>query len=475
MSIKKKMFAFFGALMIGFILVLVAADIFFAGDFFIRESKNQMNEICSNIKDEFPQFEQSDLHEFDDYIESINEQRNVKILVVNDYDQILFRQNDITSRGYQSYKLSNRMSEAFHNNIDTLNSGGECYEVFTNENDALRKVILMSKLDDNYYLILSRSLSSIRDNVHISNKLIIIIGLIMFIIGTVIVVFFARRLSNSIIQINSAARRIANLDFEQKVSVKDKGEIGELANSINIISDKLSDSINSLKDDVVSREQLIRDMSHEFKTPIAAVKGYAEGLKFGIANTPEKVEKYCDVIVNQCDKMDNLVKSMLNLSKIDSMKTDGEKSTFLISELSETIESSFEMKLLDKHINFVKNEYPEKSIYADFILMQQAISNYLDNAIRHTSYEGTVELNYFFESNGFKVTVFNTGETIDDNELEHLWDVFYKVDKSRTQNGTANYGVGLAIVKKVADIHNGKVWVKNRDNGVLFGIFIPQS
>lgn len=475
MSIKKKMFAVFGALMIGFMLVLIVADLFFAGDFFISESKKQMSEICSSIKEEFPQFEKSDLNDFDDYLENINEQRNVKILVVNNYDQILFRQNDITSRGYQSYKLSNRMSEAFHNNIDTLNSDEECYEVFKNENDAIRKVILMSKLNDNYYLILSRSLTSIRDNVHISNKLIIIIGLIMFIIGTVIVVFFARRISNSIIQINSAARRIANLDFEQKVYVKDKGEIGELANSINIISDKLSDSINSLKDDVVSREQLIRDMSHEFKTPIAAVKGYAEGLKFGIAGSPEKVEKYCNVIVNQCDKMDNLVKSMLNLSKIDSMKTDGEKSTFLISELNETIEASFEMKLLDKNINFVKNEYPDKSICADFMLMQQAISNYLDNAIRHAPYGGTVELNYVFENNGFKVTVFNTGETINDNELEHLWDVFYKVDKSRTQNGTDNYGVGLAIVKKAANIHNGKVWVENRDNGVLFGIFIPQS
>ena len=109
------------------------------------------------------------------------------------------------------------------------------------------------------------------------------------------------------------------------------------------------------------------------------------------------------------------------------------------------------------------------------MLMQQAISNYLDNAIRHTSHGGTVEINYMFENNGFKVTVFNTGETINNNELEHLWDVFYKVDKSRTQNGTANYGVGLAIVKKVADIHDGKVWVENQDNGVLFGIFIPQS
>lgn len=475
MSIKKKMFAFFGALMIGFILVLVAADLFFAGDFFIHESKNQMSEVCSGIKDEFPQFEQSDLNDFDDYLESINEQRNVKILVVNNYDQILFRQNDITSRGFQSYKLSNRMSEAFHNNIEKLDSNEECYEIFTNEDDAHKRVILMSKLNDNYYLILSRSLASIQDNVHISNKLIIIIGLVMFIIGMILVFIFARRISNSIIRINSAARRIANLDFEQKVYVKDNGEIGELAESINIISDKLSDSINNLKDDVISREQLIRDMSHEFKTPIAAVKGYAEGLKYGIANDPEKFKKYCDVIVSQCDEMDNLVKSMLNLSKMDSMKSEVEKDTFLISEFNETIEESFEMKLIDKNINLVINDYSDGTVCASFMLMQQAISNYMDNAIRYTPYGGTIELKYMCENNGFKVTVFNTGETIDENELERLWNVFYKVDKSRTQNGTENYGVGLAIVKKVADIHHGKVWVKNCDNGVLFGIFIPQN
>lgn len=475
MSIKRKMFAFFGILMISFILILVAADVFFASNFFINESKNQMSDICTNIKKEFPQFEQSDLGDFDDYLENINEKRNVKILIVNTYDQILFRQNDITSKGNQSYRLSSRWSNAFHDNIDKLNAGEEWYEVFKSRDDELQRVVLMSRLNDNYYLILSRSLASIEDSVYISNKLIIIIGLVMFVIGAIIVFVFAKRMSNSIIQINSAARSIANLDFKQKVYVKEKGEIGELADSINIISDKLNDSINSLKDDVVSREQLIRDMSHELKTPIAAVKGYAEGLKYGIANDPKKVKKYCDVIVSQCDKMDNLVKSMLNLSKMDNMKTDIEKNTFLISEFNEAIEASFEMKLLDKNIRFVTNNYENKNVYANLLLMQQAISNFIDNAIRYAPDGGKVELKYLWEDNGLKITVFNTGDKIDESELEHLWDVFYKVDKSRTQNGTENYGVGLAIVKKVANIHKGRVWVENCDNGVLFGIFIPQS
>lgn len=475
MSIKKKMFAFFGALMISFIFVLVVADLFFAGGFFIHESKNQMSEICNSIKEEFPQFEQSDLSAFDDYLENINEKRNVKILIVNTYDQILFRQNDITSKGNQSYKLSSRWSKAFHDNIDKLNAGKEWYEVFRSKDDELQRVVLMSRLNDNYYLLLSRSLDSIQDNVYISNKLIIIIGTVMFVIGAVLVFIFAKRMSNSIIKINSAARSIANLDFKQKVQVKEKGEIGELADSINIISDKLNDSINSLKDDVVSREQLIRDMSHELKTPIAAVKGYAEGLKYGIASDPKKAKKYCDVIVSQCDKMDNLVKSMLNLSQMDNMKTGVEKNTFFISELNESIEASFEMKLMDKNIKFITNNYENKSFCANFLLIQQAISNFIDNAIRYTPDGGKVKLKYLWEDNGLKITVFNTGNKIDESELEHLWDVFYKVDKSRTQNGTENYGVGLAIVKKVADIHKGKVWVKNCDNGVLFGMFIPQS
>ncbi len=460
--------------MIGFIIVLIAADLFFAEDFFIKESKNQMSQVCSSVKEEFPQFEKSDLNDFDDYLEDIKERRNVKVLIANSNDQILFSHYDSDSKGNNSYKLSYRWSEVFHANKDKLDSGEDCYAVFKDRDDALQRIALISKLNDNYYLFLSRSLSSISDNVNVSNKLIIIIGSVMFVIGTVIVIIFARRMSDSIIHINSAARRIANLDFDKKVEVRDKGEIGELADSINIISDKLSGSINSLKEDVVSREQLIRDMSHELKTPIAAVKGYAEGLKFGIADDPQKAKKYCDVIVSQCDKMDNLVKSMLNLSKIDNMCSDAEDSTFMISEFNEALTASFQMKLMEKNIEFVINDYEDKPVRANFMLMQQAVSNYIDNAIRYTYDGGLIELKYSWEDGGLKMTVFNTGDKIDESELDRLWNVFYKVDKSRTCNGSENYGVGLAIVKKVADVHKGRVWAENCENGVLFGMFIPQ-
>lgn len=475
MSIKKKLFVFYGLLMVGFIFILVVVDIFFASRFFIYESKKQMGEICSSLKEEFPQFEKSDLSDFDDYLENLDERRNVKILVVDESDKVLFRNHILDVDIEQKNKLSKRWSEFFHSNIDELNDNKEHYEVFRNRDDALRRVVLMSKLNDNYYLILSRSLRSIQDNVRISNKLIIIIGLTVFIIGTILVFFLARRMSSSVIQINSAARSIANLDFTQKVKVKEKGEIGELADSINIISDKLNESINSLKESVVSREQLIRDMSHELKTPIAAVKGYAEGLKYGIAGDMQKAEKYCDVIVSQCDEMDSLVKSMLNLSKMNSMNDDVEKNMFLISELNDFIYASFEIKLLNKNLKLVTNDFKDKQISANLLLLQQAVSNYVDNAIRYSPNGGTIEINYLWENNGIKITVFNTGDRIDEAELEHLWDAFYKVDKSRTQNGTENYGVGLAIVKKIANIHKGNVWVENQDNGVLFGILIPQQ
>lgn len=461
--------------MAGFILVLVIVDVLFAGRFFIHESKKQMIEICRSVKAEFPAFEKSDLNAFDDYLESMDERRNIKILVVDKTDKVLFRNHILDVDIKQKNKLSKRWSEFFHSNIDELNDNKQHYEVFKNKDDALRRVVLMSKLNDNYYLILSRSLRSIQDNVRISNKLIIIIGLVMFVIGTILVLIIAKRMSGSVVEINSAARSIANLDFTQKVQVKEKGEIGELADSINIISDKLNESINSLKDSVVSREQLIRDMSHELKTPIAAVKGYAEGLKYGIANDRQKAEKYCDVIVSQCDVMDNLVRSMLNLSKVNTNNGDIEKNTFYISEFNKSVEESFEIKLLEKKISFVTNKYEDKQVCANFLLLQQAVSNYVDNAIRYSPVGGEVELNYLWEDNGLKITVFNTGEQIDNAELEHLWDAFYKVDKSRTQNGTANYGVGLAIVKKIANIHNGRVWVENLDNGVKFGIYIPQG
>ena len=215
MSIKKKMFVFYGLLMVGFIFILVVVDVFFASRFFIYESKKQMSEICSSLKEEFPEFEKSDLSDFDDYLENLDERRNVKIFVVNSSDELIFKNRLIESDEAKN-KLPKMWSKFFHSHIDKLDDNKQHYEVFRNRDDALHRVVLMSKLNDNYYLILSRSLRSIQDNVRISNKLIIIIGISVFIIGTILVFFLARRMSDSVIKINSAAKSIANLDFTGK-------------------------------------------------------------------------------------------------------------------------------------------------------------------------------------------------------------------------------------------------------------------
>lgn len=351
--------------------------------------------------------------------------------------------------------------------------------------NGLNYVLLSGNLDNGYVLYIRIPITSIRENVRISNDFLFLIGGFAILCGGIVVLFIARKFTKPIEELNDIAKRMAHLDFSKKYRIKDSNdEVNELGKNMNTVSEKLENTIKQLKESNIElekdieekskidemRKQFISDVSHELKTPIAIIQGYAEGLKENVNTDEESRNFYADVILDEANKMDTLVKQLLELMKLEYGKRDFNNQNFDITELiGEVIRKSnvmFDEKGIK--VNYIQNE--KYNVYADDFYIEQVVTNYLTNAIKHCKdISGKKEINITIEKldNKIRVNVYNTGEHIDEAELNRIWNRFYKIDSSRnrTEGGT---GIGLSLVKAIMNNYGNDYGVYNEENGVTF-------
>ena len=258
-------------------------------------------------------------------------------------------------------------------------------------------------------------------------------------------------------------------------------EIAELGENFNQMSWKLERSIsdlksanNNLQKDIEQKEKLeqmrndfLGNVSHELKTPLALIQGYAEGLKDGVTSDPESMDFYCDVIIDEASKMNNMVRNLLTLNQLEFGDED---ITFERFDLTAVIRGVIQsMDIMAQQGNATVNFRRDEPVYvwADEFKVEQVIRNYMSNAFHHLNGEKIVEVKIYMEESRAKVTVFNTGSPIPEEDLNHIWDKFYKVDKAHTREYGGN-GIGLSIVKAIMESFHQEYGVKNYENGVEF-------
>ncbi|MDO5382056.1 MAG: HAMP domain-containing sensor histidine kinase [Eubacteriales bacterium] len=342
---------------------------------------------------------------------------------------------------------------------------------------------LWGTLDNGKSILIRTPIQGIKDNVHISNRLITYVGGATILLGIVAAVILSTYISRPIKQLSSIAERMSEMDFEAKYQGSDKGEIGILGTSMNNMSRKLEENISRLKaanlelqrdiDKRDKQEQMRTDflsnVSHELKTPIALIQGYAEGLKEGITDDPESMDFYCDVIIDEANKMNNMVKRLLTLNQIEFGNDELIMERFDINELVKSVVIANELRAGQKGISIIYNT-DDKSLYvwADEYKVEEVITNYISNAINHCSRENIIEVRVGkIDEDNIRVSVFNTGDNIPSEDIEHIWEKFYKVDKARTREYGGN-GIGLSIVKAIMDSMGKSCGVENLENGVVF-------
>ena len=325
------------------------------------------------------------------------------------------------------------------------------------------------------------SLDSIRSNVSISNQFIFYIGILILAIGIILVWFFSRRISEPLLELAELSKKMAKLDFDAKYTRGGADEIGILGESFNTMSDELKDKISELKTanyelqrDIKKKEQVetmrtefIGNVSHELKTPIALIQGYAEGLKDGITDDPESMEFYCDVIIDEANKMNRMVKNLLTLNQLEQGRDDTQFERIDITSLIRGVVQSLEIMAKQKEADIRMNTQEPVFVWADEFKVEQVVRNYVSNALNHVDENRIVDIRIEERDGKIRISVFNTGEPIPEEDIEHIWEKFYKVDKARTREYGGN-GIGLSIVKAIMESFHQNYGVKNYENGVQF-------
>ncbi len=312
-----------------------------------------------------------------------------------------------------------------------------------------------------------------------------------FYVGAIIVIvalalMYSKFITKPLREINKVAIRMSNLDFSQRCTMVYEDEIGNLGETLNFLGQNLDSSLNSLKEvnrklqnDIdrereieIMRKEFIADVSHELKTPITLIKGYAEGIKDGVF-LEDNMNSSLNIIIEESDKMSNLVRDMLQISSLESGKVILNKELFFIDNLVKNVVKRLHHSIDNKNINIDLNLY-EKQIYGDAFKIEQVITNFLTNAIRHTPCGGSILVEMYQKGNITQLSFENTGELINNEEIDKIWDKFYKIDKSRNRKDSGT-GLGLSIVKNIVGLHQGKYGVENTKRGVRFYFELPNK
>ena len=215
------------------------------------------------------------------------------------------------------------------------------------------------------------------------------------------------------------------------------------------------------------RKEFLSNVSHELKTPIALIQGYAEGLTEGMAEDEDSRNYYCEVIMDEAGKMNKMVKQLLTLTALEFGNDMPVMERFDIAALIHGILSSAGILLQQKEARVVFDQEEPVWVWADEFKIEEVITNYLNNAMNHLEGERRIEIRLERKEKEVRITVFNTGRHIPEEDLGNLWTKFYKVDKARTREYGGS-GIGLSIVKAIMDSHNKSCGVENVNGGVEF-------
>ena len=482
-TVRGKLFLTLCIIVISIVLFLIVVNSFVLESYYQFIKSNTLKSVYEEINSYY----NGNLK-----IENMSEELD-KIAISNNFDIIIKDNNDVVV--YLSNKdfLSNirqiidfwginRKQEykviEESDNIEIMN--------IRDTETRINYILLTGKLDNGYSTYIRLPISSIQESVNISNRFLYLIASIVIIVGGIAIIFISKQFSDPISEINAIAKKMANLDFSHKYVVKDDDEINELGESINVMSEKLEKTINQLRKSNIElekdiekkskidemRKSFISDVSHELKTPIALIQGYSEGLLENVNTDEESRKFYAEVILDESNKMDKMVKQLLELTKLEYEKREFNNRTFNIVELEKEIVRSSQVMIEEKNTKVEFDTEDKINVYADDFYISQIITNYLTNAIKHVKEvdgENYIKITNTIipEREKVRITVFNTGNKIAEENLSRVWNRFFKADEARNREDGGS-GIGLSIVRAIMNNYGTDYGVENKENGVEF-------
>ena len=485
-SIRFKLFSTICVVIVLIVFTLILVNNVVLEKYYLYNKTRIMRDIYQKI--DYSYNDNTSYKQIEKDIKTLAIYNNLDILVKTDNDVFILA-TDKYNKDY-TYEIENfneltEKGEVIQNlyKEDAIN-----INVIKDDETKINFIVVKAKLNNGYELYMKTPTADIKESARISNNVLIYVGSVTIIVSGVLASVISRKFASPILELNDIAKKMSNLDFSQKYQIDDENEdeINDLGKSINIMSEKLESTIKKLTTNNTElekdierkskieeiRKQFISDVSHELKTPIALIQGYAEGLVENVNADDESREFYANVILDEANKMDKLVRQLLELMKIEAGKLELHDSNFDISVLINEVLKKCNVMLQENNmtVNFDNNNVV--MVNADPFYVEQILLNYITNAIKYSKEINgerkiDVNININAQTKKVRINIFNTGDGIPEEQLQRIWGRFYKIDSSRNREKGGS-GIGLAYVRAIMNNYKNEYGAVNKTNGVEF-------
>ena len=483
-SISRQIAVVFSGLVVAIVAITIFLNNQFLGSYYVHHKQEALIDIYKRMENAVSKSGNS-YASLAAELNEIIEIGNLNFIIVAGDNQNLLTS---TTNELQTSSMSQQLRGYLLNKNQArgeLLQASEMYEIHKARNilDDNEYIEMWGFLSDGSIFLVRSPLESIMESVKLSNRFFLFVMVVMLLLGSITTWYFSKRIANPILELANLSQRMAGLDFEAKYMSGGENEIGVLGRNFNAMSERLESTISELKSanyelekDIRKKEEIetmrtefIGNVSHELKTPIALIQGYAEGLKEGISDDPESRAFYCDVIMDEANKMNHMVKNLLTLNQLELGEEEVVFERFDIVELITGVLQSSEILIQQKNADLRLHAESPTFVWGDEWKVEQVVRNYLSNALNHLAGENVIDIRVtkHMEKGAVRISVFNTGNQIPEEDIDQIWNKFYKVDKAHTREYGGN-GIGLSIVKAIMDSFHKEYGVKNYNNGVQF-------
>lgn len=478
-SIRSQFTLINCCLVAGTILLCWFINNTFLEDYYVRDKQQVLWNAYKSINNASSSGNIS-TEEFTIELRKICEKSNISVIVLGE------ESNVITYFGDVNILIRQLVSNIFQGGEDKPNkilAEEENYKIWihTDERTQTEFMEIGGILDNGTYFLFRSALEGIRDSVALANRFLAYVGIGAAFLSGFIILVVSRKITDPIKELTDISQRMIHLDFEAKYQGNSKTELALLGNNINELSMSLEKTISELKS---ANHELLRDIqrknemdemrieflsnvSHELKTPIALIQGYAEGLLENIAEAPESRHDYCEVIVDEADKMNTVVKKLLTLNELEFGKSTISMARIELTAFIGNCIQALEILVKQREIKLFFSSSEQIFVWADESKVEEVFNNYFTNALHHVPVGGRIQVALVQEEKKVRVSVFNEGEPIPEESLPLLWDKFYKIDKARTREYGGS-GIGLSVVKAMMEAIHQNYGVTNQKDGVEF-------
>ena len=478
MKVASKLNLAFTIILVLFSMIMLILDNVFLDDFYLITKRNDLKDVYQNVSSLVKE-EGAYGASVDNLInEYASETGGIRILIFDTSGKSLNNSVEIDLASFNLEKDGKVLDTTVEYEFMLLEEG----EIIFFEDTTIKggrtstniacvgKVIKNGKIEG--YILAYTPLVALKSTIKIINIFILFVSLFGLAFSLALSYIFSYYFVLPIKEMEKVTRQISNLDFSDTVSFKTNDEIGKLSLSINKMSEELEKNIEQLKEDIelkervnTFKEEFISDVSHELKTPISIIAGYSEALKLeGLSQ--DDINEYADIIIDESKRMNKLVRDLIKYTQIESGFLELDSDEFNLFDIVDPILKPEEKIIKDKGIEII-TDIENIHIEGDFDMLETVLQNYLSNAIHYVTNERVIKISGVRMASKYRLSVYNSGDQISEDQMGRIWESFYKVDKARTRSYGGS-GLGLSIVATIMKAYGNEYGVINKDSGVEF-------